>query len=81
VTVAGPKAALVAAILQPGSAAKLADAGRITLNGDRGQLETYAAVRSRLEWTVPLSGRCCGQVSARFAWAVRAAVTAASTSR
>jgi len=34
----------MAAILQHGSAARLADAGQITLTGDLPQLETYAAL-------------------------------------
>ena len=41
-TVSGAKAALVGAVLQPAAAAKLADAGQITLDGDATALQTYA---------------------------------------
>jgi ubiquinone biosynthesis protein UbiJ len=41
-TVSGPKAALVAAVLQPATASRLADAGRVTLDGDASVQETYA---------------------------------------
>ena len=41
-TISGPKAALVGAILQPASAAKLGEAGQITLDGDASALDTYA---------------------------------------
>ena len=41
-TVTGAKAPLVGAILQPASAAKLAEAGQITLSGDPTVLDTYA---------------------------------------
>ncbi|TCK00902.1 alkyl/aryl-sulfatase [Nocardia alba] len=42
--VAGPKALLVAVLLKPESADQLADAGEITLDGDRGQLSTLGGV-------------------------------------
>ncbi len=45
---------LVATILQPGSAANLAEAGQITLNGDRAQLETYAALLDEFDPNFPI---------------------------
>ncbi len=44
VTVSGPKAALVGAVLQPAAAGKLAEAGQLTLDGDATVLQTYAGV-------------------------------------
>ncbi|MEV6063536.1 alkyl/aryl-sulfatase [Nocardia asteroides] len=43
-TVTGAKPFLVSVLLQPDSAAQLADGGKITLDGDRGQLETLGSV-------------------------------------
>jgi alkyl sulfatase BDS1-like metallo-beta-lactamase superfamily hydrolase len=43
-TVSGPKAALVGAILQPAAAAQLAQAGKIQLDGDQAALTTYAGL-------------------------------------
>jgi alkyl sulfatase BDS1-like metallo-beta-lactamase superfamily hydrolase len=43
-TVSGPKAALVGAVLQPAAAAKLAEAGKIILDGDSAALQTYAGL-------------------------------------
>ncbi|MDR5698622.1 alkyl/aryl-sulfatase [Agromyces aerolatus] len=43
-TVSAPKGDLVGVLLQPAAAGKLADAGRIALDGDRGVLDTYAGV-------------------------------------
>ncbi|WP_329209435.1 MBL fold metallo-hydrolase [Streptomyces sp. NBC_00683] len=44
VTVSGPKEAVVGAVLQPAAAAKLAEAGRITLDGDTSALDAYAGL-------------------------------------
>jgi linear primary-alkylsulfatase len=54
-TVTGPKAAMVAAILRPGSAARLVEAGQITLDGDRAQLETYAALLDEFDPNFPIA--------------------------
>ncbi|MDJ0439483.1 alkyl/aryl-sulfatase [Rhodococcus qingshengii] len=43
-TVSGPKAALVGALLQPGAAAELAKAGQISLDGDESALETLGGL-------------------------------------
>ena len=43
-TVAGPKAALVGAVLQPAAASQLAQAGKIQLDGDESVLADFAAV-------------------------------------
>ena len=43
-TVSGPKGALVAAVLQPAAVSRLVDAGKVTLNGDAGAFDAYAAV-------------------------------------
>jgi len=43
-TISGPKAALIATVLQPASATRLADAGKITLDGDASVLQSYAAL-------------------------------------
>lgn len=43
-TVSGPKAALVGALLQPGAAAELAKAGKISLDGDESALETLGGL-------------------------------------
>jgi len=43
-TVSGPKAALVGALLQPGAAAQLAKAGKISLDGDGSALETLGGL-------------------------------------
>lgn len=48
-TVSGPKAALVGAVLQPAAAAKLAEAGQITLDGDESALQTYAGLLDEFE--------------------------------
>ena len=50
-TVAGPKAALVGALLQPASAAQLADAGKIELDGDQSVLEALSGVFDEFEPT------------------------------
>jgi alkyl sulfatase BDS1-like metallo-beta-lactamase superfamily hydrolase len=41
-TVSGPKAALVGALLQPGAASQLAQAGKIKFDGDESALATLA---------------------------------------
>jgi alkyl sulfatase BDS1-like metallo-beta-lactamase superfamily hydrolase len=43
-TVRGPKAALVAAVLQPASVHALSDAGKVGLDGDPAVLDTYASL-------------------------------------
>lgn len=43
-TVSGPKAALVGAVLQPAAASKLVDAGKIRLDGDESVLQIYATL-------------------------------------
>ena len=43
-TVSGPKAALVGAILKPAAAQQLGQAGKIKLDGDESALETFAGV-------------------------------------
>ncbi|NGO74176.1 MBL fold metallo-hydrolase [Streptomyces sp. YC504] len=43
-TVTGPKRALVGAVLQPSTAAKLAEAGQIKLEGEAAALDAYAGV-------------------------------------
>ncbi|NHP16700.1 MBL fold metallo-hydrolase [Rhodococcus sp. IC4_135] len=43
-TVSGPKAALVGALLQPGAAAQLAKVGKISLDGDGSALETLGGL-------------------------------------
>lgn len=43
-TVSGPKAALVVAVLQPSAAAKLGQAGQLKLDGDESALQAYASV-------------------------------------
>lgn len=43
-TVSGPKAALVGALLQPGAAAELAKAGKISLDGDESAFETLGGL-------------------------------------
>ena len=43
-TVSGPKAALVGALLQPGAAAELTTAGKISLDGDESALETLGGL-------------------------------------
>lgn len=43
-TISGPKAALVGAILQPAAATQLAQAGKIQLDGDQAALATYAGL-------------------------------------
>jgi alkyl sulfatase BDS1-like metallo-beta-lactamase superfamily hydrolase len=43
-TLSGPKAALVGAVLQPGAASQLAQAGKIRLDGDEVVLATYAGL-------------------------------------
>ncbi|MDJ0114581.1 alkyl sulfatase C-terminal domain-containing protein, partial [Rhodococcus erythropolis] len=43
-TVSGPKAALIGALLQPGAAAELAKAGKISLTGDETALETLGGL-------------------------------------
>ncbi|MFD4373786.1 alkyl sulfatase C-terminal domain-containing protein [Streptomyces sp. NPDC058486] len=43
-TVSGPKAALVATLLKPASAPPLAQAGKITLDGDETVLPTFAGL-------------------------------------
>lgn len=43
-TVSGPKAALVGAVLQPAAAAQLAQAGKIQLDGDHSVLATFAGL-------------------------------------
>lgn len=44
VTVSGPKPLLVAALLQPAAAGKLAEAGKLALDGDAGVLDALATV-------------------------------------
>ena len=48
-TVSGPKAALVGVVLKPTAAGQLADAGHITLDGDRGALDAFAAVMDEFD--------------------------------
>jgi alkyl sulfatase BDS1-like metallo-beta-lactamase superfamily hydrolase len=43
-TVAGPKAALVGAVLQPAAASQLAQAGKIQLDGDESVFATFAGL-------------------------------------
>jgi alkyl sulfatase BDS1-like metallo-beta-lactamase superfamily hydrolase len=43
-TVSGPKAALIGAILQPAAARQLAQAGKIQLDGDQSALAAYAGL-------------------------------------
>jgi len=43
-TVSGPKAALLGALLQPGAAAELAKAGKISLDGDESAFETLGGL-------------------------------------
>jgi alkyl sulfatase BDS1-like metallo-beta-lactamase superfamily hydrolase len=49
VTLSGPKAALVGAVLQPAAAGKLAEAGQITVDGDATALQTYAGVLDQFD--------------------------------
>ncbi|MFE5912693.1 alkyl/aryl-sulfatase [Streptomyces wedmorensis] len=48
-TVSGPKAALVGALLKPASAPELAESGRITLEGDETVLQTLAGLLDAFE--------------------------------
>jgi alkyl sulfatase BDS1-like metallo-beta-lactamase superfamily hydrolase len=48
-TVSGPKAALVAVLLQPASASKLAQDGKIQLDGDEAVLTTYAELLDQFD--------------------------------
>ena len=48
-TVSGPKAALIGVALQPAAAGKLADAGKLSLTGDRAVLDSLAAVLDDFE--------------------------------
>jgi alkyl sulfatase BDS1-like metallo-beta-lactamase superfamily hydrolase len=53
-TISGPKAALVAVILQPATGARLAAAGQVNLNGDADVLNTVAAVMDDFELDFPI---------------------------
>jgi alkyl sulfatase BDS1-like metallo-beta-lactamase superfamily hydrolase len=48
-TVSGPKATLVGAVLNPAAAAKLARAGQLTLDGDASVLETLAGLMDEFD--------------------------------
>jgi alkyl sulfatase BDS1-like metallo-beta-lactamase superfamily hydrolase len=48
-TVSGPKAALVAVILQPASASKAAEHGKVKLDGDESVLTTYAELLDQFD--------------------------------
>ncbi|WP_370617720.1 alkyl/aryl-sulfatase [Mumia qirimensis] len=54
VAVAGPKAALVAVLLQPGAAERLAAAGTITVDGDAAVLETYGELLDVFDASFPI---------------------------
>jgi alkyl sulfatase BDS1-like metallo-beta-lactamase superfamily hydrolase len=53
-TVSGPKAALVGVVLNPAAAAKLAQAGQITLDGDASALETLAGLMDEFDPNFPI---------------------------
>jgi alkyl sulfatase BDS1-like metallo-beta-lactamase superfamily hydrolase len=53
-TVSGPKAALVGVVLAPASAARLAQAGQVTLNGDASVLETLAGLMDEFDPDFPV---------------------------
>ena len=48
-TVSGPKAALVGVVLQPAAAGKLAQAGKIPLDGDQSVLATLAGLMDEFD--------------------------------
>ena len=48
-TVSGPRAALVGAVLKPAAAAQLAEAGHITLDGERAALDVFAGVMDEFD--------------------------------
>ena len=53
-TVSGPKAALAGVLLQPAAAAKLADAGKVVLDGDASQLDALAALLDDFDPSFPI---------------------------
>ncbi|WP_328867160.1 alkyl/aryl-sulfatase [Streptomyces sp. NBC_00304] len=53
-TVSGPKAALVGVLLKPVVAEQLAEAGKITLEGDRGALRTLAGLLDEFDPDFPI---------------------------
>ncbi|MGC5165996.1 alkyl/aryl-sulfatase [Luteimicrobium sp. DT211] len=54
VTVAGPKGAVVGAVLQPAAAEKLAAAGRLTVDGDASVLAAYGALLDEFDPNFPI---------------------------
>jgi alkyl sulfatase BDS1-like metallo-beta-lactamase superfamily hydrolase len=44
VTVAGPKSAIVGLLLEPAQSSRLVESGALTIDGDRGAIDTYASV-------------------------------------
>jgi len=79
-TVSGPKAAVVEAVLQPAAAAKLAAAGKITIEGDAAALDAYAALLDDFDADFPIVtplpapvptpvvGRLCCDTGSPAAW-------------
>ncbi len=53
-TVSGPKPLIVAALLQPSAAAELADAGKLSLDGDAGVLDALAGVLDTFDPSFPI---------------------------
>ncbi len=53
-TVTGPKAALAGVLLQPAGAARLAQAGKVELDGDAGVLDAYAALLDDFDPNFPI---------------------------
>ena len=53
-TVTGPKAALAGVLLQPADADRLAQAGKVELDGDAGVLKTYAALLDDFDPNFPI---------------------------
>jgi hypothetical protein len=54
VTVTGPKAAIVGAVLQPATVPELVEAGMLELGGDETVLEAYAAVLDEFDKSFPI---------------------------
>lgn len=53
-TVRAPKPLVAAVLLQPAAAAKLADAGQVTLDGDASVLDAYASVLDEFDPNFPI---------------------------
>ena len=53
-TVRAPKTLVAAVLLQPAAAAKLADAGQVTLDGDAALLDAYASVLDEFDPNFPI---------------------------